>query len=109
MCLLKWILFIKRSVQLILNKMSLKYPVSLCCFKFNKIFFQEFDLVLIAERMDESLILMKDLLCWDLKDLTYLKQNVRRAEMKSNMTTMTRQYLKKWLWAGDKEEPFFSI
>ena len=34
---------------------------------------KEFDLVLIAERFDESLILMKNLLCWDLQDVIYLK------------------------------------
>ena len=34
---------------------------------------KEFDLVLLAERFDESLIVMKNLLCWDLEDITYLK------------------------------------
>ena len=33
----------------------------------------EFDLVLIAERFDESIILLKDLLCWDIEDVMYLK------------------------------------
>ena len=33
----------------------------------------EFDLVLLAERFDESLVVMKELLCWDLKDIMYLK------------------------------------
>ena len=36
----------------------------------------EFDLVLLAERFDESLVVMKDLLCWDIEDIMYLK--VRR-------------------------------
>ena len=33
----------------------------------------EFDLVLLAERFDESLVVMKEVLCWDLQDIMYLK------------------------------------
>ena len=33
----------------------------------------EFDLVLLAERFDESLVVMKDVLCWDTQDIKYLK------------------------------------
>ena len=33
----------------------------------------EFDVVLIAEQFDESLIVMKDHLCWDTEDILYLK------------------------------------
>jgi hypothetical protein len=36
----------------------------------------QFDLVMIAERFDESLIVLKEKLCWDLEDVIYLK--VRR-------------------------------
>ena len=45
---------------------------------------------MIAEHMDESLILLQDLLCWPLIDLTYLKQNERKTASKSNMTEETR-------------------
>ena len=31
---------------------------------------QEFDLVMIAERMDESLLLLQDLMCWPVKSMT---------------------------------------
>ena len=60
---------------------------------------KQFDLVLIAEHFDESLVLLDDILCWPQKDLTYLKQNERTPEAKSNMTSRTRTLLKKWLWA----------
>ena len=33
----------------------------------------QFDLVMIAERFDESMVLMADLLCWDLADVVNLK------------------------------------
>ena len=38
-----------------------------------KSYYKEFDLVLIAERFDESLIVMKNYLCWDMEDILYLK------------------------------------
>ena len=37
-----------------------------------EVYENEFDLVLIAERFDESLVLLQDLLCWDTEDVTYL-------------------------------------
>ena len=54
---------------------------------------KEFDFVMIAEHMDESLIFLQDILCWPLVDLTYLKQNVRKQNSKSNMTQETRWML----------------
>ena len=60
---------------------------------------QEFDLVLIAEKFDESLVLLQDLLCWGTKDLTYLKLNERIPSAKTKMTEDTRKLLKEWLWA----------
>ncbi|CAG0899597.1 unnamed protein product [Darwinula stevensoni] len=36
-----------------------------------------FDLVMVVEFMDESLILLRDLLCWDLEDIVYLPINRR--------------------------------
>ena len=39
----------------------------------------QFNLVLLAERFDESLVLLAELLCWPLEDLRYLKQNARKA------------------------------
>ena len=59
----------------------------------------EFDLVLIAEKMEESLILMKNLFCWTMNDIRYFKLNEREEKSKSNMSENTRKKLKKWLWA----------
>jgi len=55
--------------------------------------------VVIAEKMKESLILLRDLLSWEMADITFLNQNVRKSEAKSCMTTETRKILKNWLWA----------
>ena len=38
---------------------------------------RQFDLVLILEHFDESLILLQNLMCWSTEDLVYLKQNER--------------------------------
>lgn len=59
----------------------------------------EFDLVMMVDRFDESLILLRDLMCWTTDDIAYLKQNERVASSKSNMTDETRHILKQWLWA----------
>lgn len=37
-----------------------------------------FHLVLLQEYFDESLVLLKDLLCWELEDVLYFKLNARR-------------------------------
>lgn len=60
---------------------------------------RDFQLVLIAEKMEESLILFKDLMCWNLDDIRHLRLNERYDEAKSAMTPLTRERLKRWLWA----------
>ena len=68
---------------------------------------KEFDLVLILEMLDESLILMKDMFCWDLKDIAYFKLNERTDESKSQMTERTQRLLKQWLWGDYKLYNYF--
>ena len=41
----------------------------------------EFDLVMIAEKFDESLLLLQSQLCWKVADITYLKLNERQGNM----------------------------
>ncbi|XP_068246872.1 galactosylceramide sulfotransferase-like isoform X2 [Palaemon carinicauda] len=48
-----------------------------------------FDLVMISEYMDESLILLRHLLCWSLHDLVYFTKNARRREVKHNLNPAT--------------------
>ena len=56
-----------------------------------------FDLVMIAEHFSESLILMKNELCWDVQDVTNFKLNGRKEEVKSKLSDKTRDLLKKFL------------
>ncbi|TRY61264.1 hypothetical protein TCAL_07456 [Tigriopus californicus] len=60
---------------------------------------RQMDLVLIMERFDESLVLLSDLLCWPIDELSYLKQNERITTKKTNITQETRKIMRKWLWA----------
>ena len=57
---------------------------------------EKFSLVMILENFEESLILMKDLLCWDHSDITSLKLNARKSEG-SQLKESTRQKLREVL------------
>jgi len=58
---------------------------------------EEFDLVMIAEQFDKSLILLKDDLCWGVEDVTSFPLNGRKEDIKTKMSKRTRQLLKKYL------------
>lgn len=49
---------------------------------FIKAITKDFDLVLIMEHFDESLVLMKNKLCWRLEDMVYVKHNTRIEQSK---------------------------
>ncbi|XP_006811700.1 galactosylceramide sulfotransferase-like [Saccoglossus kowalevskii] len=52
---------------------------------------EEFDLVLIADYFDESLVLLKKLLCWDFEDILYLQQNKRNNKLRFDIDNWKRQ------------------
>ncbi len=58
-----------------------------------------FDLVMITERFPESIVLLKNLLCWDYVDVSSLKLNAHEESTKSQLSDKARDVLKKWLWA----------
>ena len=49
--------------------------------------------------MTEGLILLKDLMCWQLADITFLNQNERKPSTKRGMSDDVRRVLHEWLWA----------
>ena len=57
----------------------------------------QFKLVMIAEHFSESLVLLKNGLCWDIYDVTNFHLNGRKDEMKSQLTNKTRSLLKEYL------------
>lgn len=52
---------------------------------------EKIDLVLIMEYFDESLVLLKRELCWDLDDVVYFKLNQRSEEYKQTNITDEQQ------------------
>lgn len=63
---------------------------------------EQFDLVLLSDRMDESLILLRHLLCWPIDALTHLDRNVRKRELTVKLDSEERKVLKKWLSVDEK-------
>ena len=57
-----------------------------------------FGLVMIMEYFEESIVLLKDQLCWHYDDLIYLKLNVQKGQ-KSSLSTKAEEKLRKWLTA----------
>ena len=58
-----------------------------------------FGLVMIAERWDESVILLRDLLCWDYSDVINFKLNARKESKKIPLSPEARAALKEYLAA----------
>ena len=52
------------------------------------------DLVLISEYFDESLLLLKKMMCWDYNDILYLKMNQRKVT--SDINNLHRFPFKQW-------------
>lgn len=68
----------------------------------------EFDLVMISTRMDESLILLRDLLNWPMENIIYLSLNRRKKSLSSPLSDDERQILKDWLAADARIYDYFS-
>jgi len=67
----------------------------------------DFDLVLIAEDFPASLVLLSEVLCWPLPNMTSLKLNARKKSAKEQLSKEARQVLKDWLWADYMLYDFF--
>ena len=52
---------------------------------------------MIAEKMDESVLLFHNLTCWPLEDLAYLSLNQRQETFKNKITVESRKILNQWL------------
>ncbi|XP_038053973.1 galactose-3-O-sulfotransferase 4-like [Patiria miniata] len=62
----------------------------------------EMDLVMIKEYFDESLILLKKMLCWDFDDITYVSQLVRKSSVRKNLSIDLMEKIYKWNHADVK-------
>lgn len=57
---------------------------------------KQFHLVLIAEYFEESLILLKDMLCWTMEDILFFKLNARKSSSVSRLTPEFRAKALQW-------------
>ncbi|XP_066477595.1 galactose-3-O-sulfotransferase 2 [Tiliqua scincoides] len=57
---------------------------------------QNFQLMLLADYFDESMILLKNTLCWDLDDVVYFKLNSRSLESVQRLTSESQDKVKEW-------------
>ncbi|XP_076845913.1 galactosylceramide sulfotransferase [Brachyhypopomus gauderio] len=55
-----------------------------------------FQLVMLVEHFEESLILLKDALCWDMEDLLFFKLNARKGSTVSKLTPELRAKALDW-------------
>ena len=56
---------------------------------------QDFDLMLITEHFDESLLLLRKLMCWNFSNIKYIKQNARSKEC-SQLSEPIKEKIRKW-------------
>ena len=57
---------------------------------------QEFDLVMLMEYFDESLVLLKRRFCWKIEDILYFKLNERRGKDKQELSSKVKEQILKW-------------
>lgn len=67
-----------------------------------------FQLVMLMEYFDESLVLLRDLLCWDLQDMVYFKLNARRDSTISQLTPELYQKATDWNQIDTKLYRYFN-
>jgi len=58
---------------------------------------KEFDLVMIMEYFDESLVMMKRILCWEMDDILYVKLNERQNKEKAtSLSAEVKENIRRW-------------
>ncbi|KAF8790992.1 Galactose-3-O-sulfotransferase 3 like protein [Argiope bruennichi] len=60
-----------------------------------------FDFIMVAEYFDESVVLLRHILCWELDDVVSLTINARMGNYKRNLSEEAIKNLEDWNW-GDK-------
>ena len=57
---------------------------------------KELDLVMLTEYIDESLILLRKLMCWSYEDILYLSKGVRNKKHRYGMTHEIAEEIREW-------------
>ena len=69
---------------------------------------RRFSLIMLAEYMDESLVLLRKLLCWSWDDVVVFRVNARKSQYKENLSDETRGKICRWNSADTKFYEHFS-
>ncbi|XP_041452705.1 galactosylceramide sulfotransferase-like isoform X2 [Lytechinus variegatus] len=69
---------------------------------------QRFDIVLIAEYFKESLILLKDILCWSMDDIVFFNQNARSKTSVRPPTDAMKARIRAWNWGDSTLYQYFN-
>ncbi|XP_070541652.1 galactosylceramide sulfotransferase-like [Ptychodera flava] len=70
---------------------------------------KDFDLVMISEYFDESLLLLKRLLCWEFEDILYILQNKRPETLRYSVDMWKAKKILEWNKADYKLYKHFNI
>jgi hypothetical protein len=76
--------------------------------KFIKTIDSQFHLVMIADRMEESLILLQHLLCWTRNDMITFQHNVRNVDVSRNLPSTLQQKIRSLSKADELLYKYFS-
>ncbi|XP_071477093.1 galactose-3-O-sulfotransferase 2-like [Diadema antillarum] len=69
---------------------------------------KRFDLVLVAEHFKESLILLKEKLCWTLEDIVFFNQNARSKTSVRQLSGQLQQRIIQWNGADNALYQYFN-
>ena len=69
--------------------------------------YSEFKFVMLMEYFDESLVLLKRILCWDMRDILYVPINVRKRKEKVNLSRTAQKNFIKFNYADFQLYEFF--
>ena len=70
---------------------------------------KEFDLVMITDYFDESVVLLKRLLCWELDDILYFKSNERQDQERAvGLSAQVKDNIKRWNAADELLFQYFN-
>ena len=70
----------------------------------------EFELVMLMEYFDESLIMMRRHLCWDLKEVLYIPLNVNtKVKEKVTLSTLAEEHLYRFNYADFRLYDYFKL
>ncbi|XP_038072874.1 galactosylceramide sulfotransferase-like [Patiria miniata] len=62
----------------------------------------QFDLVMMTEYFDESLVLLRDLMCWEFDDVVYFVQNARSKSAVKAVSPQAATKIRKWNYGDTK-------